>query len=131
MYLCTRCTGVAGGMAAVFTLALSGLVVLGAYAFVLIGVLPVFAAVDWFTQSSRLRESNTPLRLATGFLLGISEGLALLFLFVGNWLGFLASAGLAGVYAVCVYTVAAKTKCLRSYLAELNGFIPEEQALKA
>jgi len=131
LYLCTRCTGVAAGVAAVFTSAVLGLTVSSPHVFVLVGFLPVFAVADWFTQSARLRQSTTPMRLATGFLLGVSEGFALLFLFVGNWLGFLYSAVLAGVYAVCIYGVAAKTKCLRSYLAELNGFGSQEQALKA
>ena len=58
--------------------------------------------------------------VSSGFLLGLSEGLGLLLLFSGVYLGFLAAVGMAGLYALCVYLVAAKTKCLQSYLEELH-----------
>jgi uncharacterized membrane protein len=124
--LCTRCTGVALAMATVLACALLGFTLGSPLIFVLIGVLPVFAVADWFTQSAHLRASNTGLRLLTGYLLGISEGLALLLLFSGQWLAFLASAGLAGIYAASMYAVASKTGCLHAYLVELNTFVPEE-----
>ncbi len=131
VYVCSRCTGVAFGIAAVLASAFIGFGVAAPYVFVLIGVLPVFAAVDWFTQSARKRQSSTPLRLGTGFLLGISEGLVVLFVVRLDWVGLLASAALAGVYAASIYLVASKTGCLHSYLAELNGYPLEQQALKA
>jgi uncharacterized membrane protein len=120
IYLCSRCTGVALGIAAIFIAGFLGFTLPGALTFTLIGVLPVFAAVDWFTQSAHLRQSNTALRIGSGFLLGISEGLGFLLLFSGNWLGFLVVVGLAALYAICVYVIASKTKCLQSYMDELN-----------
>ena len=86
----------------------------------LIGILPSVAVVDWFTQSSKLRQSNTKLRVGSGFLLGISEALGLLLLVGGFFFSFLVAVCMAAVYAVTVYLIAAKTKCLQSYLNELN-----------
>jgi uncharacterized membrane protein len=120
VYFCSRCTGVALGMATVFGAAFFGLTLPSQYYLPVIGILPLFAVVDWFTQSAKLRKSSTGLRVSSGFLLGLSEGLGLLLLFSGVYLGFLAVVGMAGLYALCVYLVAAKTKCLRSYLEELH-----------
>ncbi len=123
IYLCSRCAGIGFGIATIFIANFFGLLTFsGLLYFPLIGLLPLAAVVDWFTQSARLRQSNTGLRVGSGFLLGISEGLGFLLLLSGNWLGFLAAVGLAGVYAVCVYLIASKTKCLQSYIEELNRF---------
>lgn len=120
VYFCSRCTGVALGIAAVFGAALFGLTLPAQYYLPVIGILPLFAVIDWFTQSARLRKSTTGLRVSSGFMLGLSEGFGFLLLFTGVYLGFLAAVGMAGLYALCVYLVASKTKCLQSYLEELN-----------
>lgn len=118
-YFCSRCTGVALGMLTVFGAALFGLTLPIQYCLPVIGILPIFAIADWFTQSARLRQSNTGLRLSSGFMLGLSEGLGCLLLFTGVYVGFLAAIGMAFFYALCIYLVASKTKCLQSYLEEM------------
>jgi len=120
IYLCSRCTGVALGILGIFAASYFGFAVPTALIFPIIGFLPFFAVVDWFTQSAKLRQSNTVLRVSSGFLLGISEGLGFLLLFSGNWLGFLVAIGFAAVYAVSVYLIASRTRCLQAYLEELN-----------
>jgi uncharacterized membrane protein len=120
LYLCSRCTGIALGMATIFGAALSSVTLPTRYYLPIIGILPLFAVVDWFTQSARLRKSNTILRLGSGFMLGLSEGLGFLLLFTGVYLGFLAAVGMAGLYGLCVYLIASKTKCLQPYLEEMN-----------
>ena len=120
IYLCSRCTGVGSGMIAVFAATAFGFGVAQLFYLPLIGVLPLWAVADWFTQSARLRKSNTGMRVASGFLLGIAEALALLLLFRGVFVGFLTAMGLAAVYALTVYLIASKTGCLKSYIQELN-----------
>jgi uncharacterized membrane protein len=120
VYFCSRCTGIALGMSTVFGAALFGLTLPPQYFLPLIGVLPLFATVDWFTQSVHLRKSGTGLRLGSGFLLGLAEGLGFLLLFTGVYLGFLAAVGLAAIYALTVYLIARKTRCLQSYLEEMT-----------
>jgi uncharacterized membrane protein len=121
LYLCSRCTGLALGMLAVFVANAVGWMFAPWLTLPLIGLLPLAAVADWFTQSAKLRKSNTGLRVTSGFLLGISEALALLLLFTGVFLGFLAAVGMAAIYATAVYVIASKTKCLQSYLDEMNG----------
>ncbi len=120
LYLCSRCTGVALGMTAVFGANAFSLTFPAEFYLPLIGLLPLVAVGDWFTQSARLRQSKTWLRVCSGFLLGISEGLGLLLLFNGFYLSFLAAVGMAAIYALTVYLIASKTKCLQSYLEEMN-----------
>lgn len=119
-YFCSRCTGVAFGMAAVFGVAVLGKTFPSALYLPLIAVLPLGAVADWFTQSAKVRESRTWIRVSSGFLLGSSEALALLLLFGGFYLLFLAALGIALVYAFSVYLIALKTKCLDRYLREMN-----------
>jgi uncharacterized membrane protein len=121
VYFCSRCTGIALGMIVVFGCRVFGLLVPAVFYFPLIGLLPMVAVVDWFTQSARLRQSKTWIRVGSGFLLGVSEGLGLLLLFTGFFFGFLAAVGMAAIYGLTVYLVAAKTKCLQGYLDELNS----------
>ena len=121
IYLCSRCTGVGLGMATVFGATVFGVGFAQGFYLPLIGILPLLAVADWFTQSARLRHSNTPLRLGSGFLLGFAEALAILLLLRGNFLGFLAAVGLAVAYALAVYLIASKTGCLKSYIQELNA----------
>jgi uncharacterized membrane protein len=122
VYFCSRCTGIAFGMIVVFGCSILGLAFPPAFIFPLIGFLPLVAVADWFTQSARLRQSRTWIRVGSGFLLGISEGLGLLLLFTGFFFGFLAAVGMAAIYGLTVYLVALKTKCLQSYLDEWNSF---------
>ena len=119
-YLCSRCTGIALGMATIFGAALFSATLPAQYYIPVIGLLPLFAVADWFTQSARLRKSNSGLRLGSSFMLELSEGLGFLLLFTGVYLGFLAAVGMAAIYGLCVYLIASKTKCLQSYLEEMN-----------
>lgn len=127
LYLCSRCTGIALGMAAIFLAFIFGLAFPLVLYFPLIGLLPLVAVVDWFTQSARLRQSKTWLRVGSGFLLGISEALCILFLVKGLFLNFLVAVGMGGIYAVSVYLIALKTKCLDSYLEEINQFASKQE----
>jgi uncharacterized membrane protein len=119
IYLCTRCTGLAAGMATVLAGKILGLTFPLAFYLPLIAFLPLVAVVDWFTQSAKLRESKTWIRLSSGFLLGNSEALALLLLIEGFYLQFVCAVGFAAIYAVSVYLIANKTKCLDSYVKEM------------
>jgi uncharacterized membrane protein len=88
----------------------------------LISVLPIVAVADWFTQSAKLRQSKTWLRVGSGYLLGISESLGFLLLFTGFYVEFLLVVGVAAVYALVVFIVASKTNCLDAYVKEMNEF---------
>ena len=120
VYFCSRCTGVAFGMAAVFLTYIFGLSLPVVLYFPVIGVLPLVAVIDWFTQSANLRKSSTTLRVGSGALLGISEALCILFLFQGLFLSFLVALGVVGIYALSIYVIALKTRCLDAYLKEMN-----------
>ena len=120
VYLCSRCTGVAFGMAAIFGANVLGRTFPTAWCLPLIAALPFVAVVDWFSQSAKLRESKTWMRVSSGFLLGVSEALALLLLFGRFYLLFLATLGFALIYVFSVYLIALKTKCLDRYLREMN-----------
>jgi uncharacterized membrane protein len=120
VYLCARCTGRYLGLVGVFaaySLRLS--FPLGLY-LPLILVLPMPAMVDWFTQSCKLRESKNSLRVCTGLLLGITEGLLLLLLINGVLYMFLVGMTIIGVHAFSIYVIALKTKCLDSYLEDIK-----------
>jgi uncharacterized membrane protein len=123
LYLCSRCTGVVLGIAAIFAGYAFGRTFPLALYLPLISFLPLIAAVDWFTQSAKLRESKTWIRLTSGFLLGNAEALSLLLLFGGFYLQFICAVGVASIYAVSVYLIALKTKCLDSYLDEMMNQI--------
>ena len=120
VYLCSRCTGVAFGIAAILAANIFGHAFPIALYLPLIGFLPLMAAVDWFTQSAKLRESKTWLRVSSGFFLGNSYALTLLLLIGGFYLQFLFAFGVAAVYALSIYLIASKTKCLDLYLNEMN-----------
>jgi len=82
LYLCARCTGIAAGLAAY---ALSGQRVAALLDNpLLLLLLPAPAMIDWVTQTVGLRESNNPLRVATGFLLGACWA-GMLDLFLRDW----------------------------------------------
>jgi uncharacterized membrane protein len=120
VYLCSRCTGTSLGIIGVFVANALGMSFPLEFYLPLISFLPVVAAVDWFTQSAKLRESKNSIRVGSGFLLGISEALFLLLLINGFLLMFLVAFTVILVYAFSIYLVAAKTKCLDSYLDEIN-----------
>ncbi len=121
VYLCSRCTGVALGIAIIFVAnAFNEFSVPITIYLPLISLLPLMAVVDWFTQSAKLRESKTWIRLSSGFLLGNSEGLTLLLLIRGFYLQVIAVLGVAAIYALTIYIVAVKTKCLDKYVIEMN-----------
>ena len=120
VYLCSRCTGVVLGMATIFAANVFGLTFPISLFLPLISILPLMAVADWFTQSAKLRESKTWIRLSSGFLLGNSEALSLLLLINGFYIQFLFALGIASIYALSVYLIAVKTKCLDSYVKEMN-----------
>ena len=120
IFLCCRCTGIAFGMAQVFGIAILGCLSPSWFFLPLIAALPVAAIVDWFTQSAQKRKSYTWVRLVTGFFLGNAEALALVLLFSGFYLEFVVALGMALTYALSVYLIAHKTKCLDAYVNEWN-----------
>ena len=120
VYLCSRCTGTSLGIIGVFVANAFGASFPIEFYLPLISFLPVVAAVDWFTQSAKLRESKNSIRVASGFLLGISEALFLLLIINGFLFMLLVSFTVLLVYVFSIYLVAAKTKCLDSYLDEIN-----------
>ena len=120
VYLCSRCTGTGLGITAILAFYVVGLRFPAEFYFPLISVLPLTAAVDWFTQSAKRRESKNWLRVCSGFLLGTSEGLFLLLLINGLFIQVLLAFGILATYALSIYLIAARTKCLDSYLNEIN-----------
>jgi uncharacterized membrane protein len=122
IHLCSRCTGIALGIAAIFASNTFGLTFPTVLYLPLISFLPLMAVVDWFTQSAKFRESKTMIRLTSGFLLGNAQALFLLLLINGFYLQFLVAFGIAAIYVLSIYLVAVKTKCLDSYLNEMNQF---------
>jgi uncharacterized membrane protein len=120
IHLCTRCTGIAFGMTTAIAIFLLGCLPPGWVYLPFIAVLPLSAIIDWFTQSSKKRKSTTTIRLATGYFLGIAEGLGFELLFLGFYLQFLVAVGTALTYALGVYLIAYKTKCLDAYVNEIN-----------
>jgi uncharacterized membrane protein len=120
VYLCSRCTGVALGVLVIFGGNVFSLIFPIEFFLPLIGLLPLVAVVDWFTQSARLRKSKTWLRVLSGFLLGISEALIVLLLVRGFFFSFLIVVVMAAAYVVTMYLIALKTRCLQSYLEEMN-----------
>ena len=78
IYLCARCTGKYSALLSVFIAWFLGYGFPAWAYFPLFTFLPLPSVVDWFTQSCKLRESKNTIRVCTGFLLGIAEGLVLL-----------------------------------------------------
>ncbi|MCW4016142.1 MAG: DUF2085 domain-containing protein [Candidatus Bathyarchaeota archaeon] len=120
IYLCSRCTGKVLGIITIFSANAFGLKLPIDFCLLLISLLPLVATLDWFTQSAKLRESKNWLRISSGFLLGNSEALFLLLVIDGFFLYVLVALGIASIYAVLLYLIAAKTKCLDSYLTEIS-----------
>ncbi len=116
VYLCARCTGIYSGILCVFVTYFLGFDFPVWLYLPLLSVLPMPAAVDWVTQSCKLRESRNAIRTCTGYLLGISEGLFFLMLVKGMFYLFLYAFAILGVYIFSIYVIAWKTRFLDSYL---------------
>lgn len=119
IYLCARCTGTFSSLIAVLVAYFIGLRFPLWLYLPLISVLPIPVIVDWFTQGSKLRESRNSIRAGTGLLLGIAEADLLLLAINGMVSMFLVAMSIIGLYAISIYIVALKTKCLDSYLDDI------------
>lgn len=115
VYLCARCTGKYLGILSVFVAWFLSLDFPTGLYLPLFSSLPVPSTLDWITQGCKLRESRNTIRVCTGFLLGISEGLFLLMLVKGMFYLFLLALAMVGAYIFSVYVIAWKTKFLDSY----------------
>jgi uncharacterized membrane protein len=122
LFICSRCTGIALGFVTVLFPAFFKVTIPLQFFIPLISILPLIAIIDWFTQSAKLRQSNTQIRVGSGFLLGVSEALGVLLLFYGFYFSFLITLGVAVIYTLSVYLIALKTKCLDSYMREMHDF---------
>jgi uncharacterized membrane protein len=119
VYLCARCTGTYSSLIAVLVAYFIGLRFPLWLYLPLISVLPISATIDWLTQSGKLRESRNSIRVGTGLLLGIAEAHLLLLVINGMVSMFLVAMSIIGLYAISIYMVALKTKCLDSYLDDI------------
>ena len=119
IYLCARCTGTFSSLIAVLVAYFIGLRFPLWLYLPLISVLPIPVIVDWLTQSGKLRESRNSIRIGTGLLLGIAEADFLLLAINGMVSMFLAAMSIIGLYAISIYIVALKNKCLDSYLDDI------------
>ena len=122
IYLCARCTGTYSGILSVFVAWFLGYGFPAWLYLPLFSVLPIPCIADWFTQSCKLRESKNPIRVCTGYFLGISEGLFLLTLVNGMFNSFFIALAISGAYFLSIYVIAWKTRCLDSYLDEIMVF---------
>lgn len=116
VYLCARCTGIYSGILSVFIVWLLGFSLPTWLYLPLLSILPFPSTIDWITQSCKLRESRNTIRICTGYLLGISEGLFLLILVNRMFPLFFYALVILGVYVFSIYVIAWKTKFLNSYL---------------
>lgn len=119
VYLCARCTGRYLSLIGVFVAYFLGLRFPLWLYLPLVSILPMPAAVDWLTQSGKLRESRNSLRLGTGLLLGIMEALILLLAINGILGAFLAAIAIIGVYVFSIVVIVLKTDFLNSYLSDV------------
>jgi len=115
LYLCARCTGVYSGILSLFVASFLGFDFPTWLYLPLFSILPIPVTVDWITQSCKLRESRNTIRICTGYLLGISEGLFLLMLVKGMFYMVLHALAILGAYIFSIYVIAWKTKFLDSY----------------
>ena len=119
IHICARCMGIYSSLLGIFITYILGFrFPLGVY-IPLILFFPMPSVIDWFTQSSKLRESRNSIRVGTGLLLGISAGLFMLLFINGMLFMFLISLVIMGAYVLMIYSIAKKTKCLDSYLDEV------------
>lgn len=115
VYLCARCTGIYSGILSVFVAWFLGFDFPTWLYLPLFSILPISSVVDWVTQSCKLRESRNPIRICTGFLLGIGWGLFFLLLVKGMFNLFLYAIAIFGFYVFSIYIIAWKTKFLDTY----------------
>lgn len=119
IHICARCTGIYSSIVGIFITYILGFrFPLWVY-LPLILFLPMPSVIDWFTQSSKLRESRNSIRVGTGLLLGIPVGLIMLLFINGMLFMFSISLVIMGAYVLTIYFIAKKTKCLDSYLNEV------------
>lgn len=92
IHLCARCSGqllgFLGVLGTVFALAVLRAGVASPLALAAFALAPCPAAVDWFLQSTKARESTNPVRVTTGALLGAAFGGLLALPLSGQWLYF-------------------------------------------
>ena len=115
IYLCARCIGIYSGILSLFIAWFLGFEIPAWLYLPLILILPLPSAVDWITQSCKLRESKNPIRIFTGFFFGITQGLFLLMLVKGLFYLFLYALVIVGFYFLSVCIIAWKTKFLDTY----------------
>jgi uncharacterized membrane protein len=115
IYLCARCTGQLSGILSLLVAWFLGFEFPAWLYLSLVAILPLPSAVDWVTQSCKLRESRNTIRVATGFLLGVTKGLLLLMLIKGLFYMLLLAFAIGGVYVSSIVLIAWKTKFLDSY----------------
>jgi len=115
VYLCARCTGEFSGILSLLIAWFLGFEFPVWLYLPLISILPLPSAVDWVTQSCKLRESRNTIRVFTGFLLGVTKGLLLLMLVKGLFYMLLPAFAIVGVYVSSICLIAWKTKFLDSY----------------
>jgi len=115
VYLCARCIGIYSGILSLFIAWFLGFEIPAWLYLPLILILPLPSAVDWITQSCKLRESKNPIRIFTGFFFGITQGLFLLMLVKGLFYLFLYALVIVGFYFLSVCIIAWKTKFLDTY----------------
>jgi uncharacterized membrane protein len=115
IYLCARCTGEYSAILILFIAWFLGFEFPEWLYLPLISILPLPSAVDWVTQSCKLRESRNMIRVFTGFLLGITKGLFLLMLVKGLFYMLLPATVICGGYILSICLIAWKTKFFDSY----------------
>lgn len=115
VYICARCTGIYAGIIAIFVAYFLGFSLPLWWYLPLLCIFPTPCAVDWITQSCKLRESRNALRVCTGFLLGICWGLFFLLLVKGVFPLFLYAVAILGAYIFLICGIAWKTGFLETY----------------
>lgn len=81
-FICSRCSGVVIGL--VTALLLRQTVVFFSQNSMLLLALPAFAMTDWVLQTLRRHESKNPVRMASGFLLGLCWA-SMLYMLLTDW----------------------------------------------
>ena len=115
VYICARCTGICAGILTILAAWFFGFSLPVWLYLPLLCIFPAPCAVDWVTQSCKLRESRNTLRVCTGYLLGICWGLFFLLLFKGMFYLFLHAVAILGAYVFLICIIAWKTGFLDSY----------------
>ena len=114
VYLCARCTGVYSSISIILIAWFLGFGFPSWLYLPLFSILPIPSALDWITQSCNLRESRNWIRICTGSLFGVSQGLFLLIIIESRFVLFLQALAVVGVYLLSVYIIARKTKLFDS-----------------